>query len=312
MGIKALRRRLEHVVDSVDGIMGVAIHDSTTAEEIGVRADERFPMASVCKTPILIETFRRVDSGDLSLDTLVEITPETRTSGSGLLNYFDVGLKPTLRDLLLLMIVVSDNAATDLVLSHIGGPTAVTACMTNIKLPSIRLDRTIRQLLADISEAVEPTTRGMDYHEVTTFLEANPEISARFQDAAVVRTAIVQATAGRDEASPRDIARLYARLVRQECLTPESTQAALKILERQQLRNRLPRELPPNTRTCNKTGTLGPGTVTNDSGLIYIGDHPIAIAVLSRNVVQPPADTNSAVARIGRIVYDYYAAASIA
>src|SRR5689334_3313976 len=118
MGMKMLRKRIGSIVDWVDGRMGVAVHDVTTGEEIGVSADELFPMASVCKTPILVEAHRRVEAGTLSLTKRISITRATRTAGSGLLNYFDEGLRPTVGDLLLLMIVVSDNAATDLIIQQ--------------------------------------------------------------------------------------------------------------------------------------------------------------------------------------------------
>jgi len=84
--------------------------------------DEPFPMASVCKTPILVDVHRKAVAGSVSLDKRIEFTEAARTPGSGLFNFFDAGLQPTLRDLTLMMIVVSDNAATDLVLQGIGGP----------------------------------------------------------------------------------------------------------------------------------------------------------------------------------------------
>ena len=307
MGLAALRRKLQRVIAGVDGRMGAAVLDVESGEETCVGAEEFFPMASVCKTPILAATYRGVDAGTLSLDTRLEITDETRTSGSGLLNYMDEGLNPTLRDLLLLMIVVSDNAATDLVLQQVGGPQAVTAVMRELGLTEIRLDRTIKELLADISEAIDPRTRGLDYHALDKLFAETPNLQARFRDAEAVRAGIATATSGRDEATPRQMAALYGQIARTACATPESCKAIIKTLERQQLRGRLPRELPPGIRCCHKTGTLGPGTVTNDSGLIFIGERPIAVAVLSRAVVQPPAKTNTAIARIGRLVYDHFA-----
>ena len=306
MGIRMLRRRIARIVDSVKGVMGVFVLEVESGEEIGVNQDQAFPMASVCKTPILVHAYRLAEAGKVSLDTRIPLTRETRTSGSGLLNYFDEGLAPTLRDLLLMMIVVSDNAATDMVLAQVGGPAAVTATMAELGLPSIRLDRTIRQLLADISAAVEPRTQGLDYHALEALFTENEEVQARFRDRAAVQAGIRAATEGRDQATPQDIARLYAQIARSECASPDSCAAILKTLERQQLRGRIPRELPPGVRCCHKTGTLGPGKVTNDTGLLFIQDRPIAVAVLSREVTQEPYETNTAIARIGRIVYDHY------
>ncbi len=307
MGIKMLRRRIASIVDHVDGQMGVAVHDVTTGDEIGISADELFPMASVCKTPILVAAHRQADAGCLALGDRIEITHDTRVHGSGLLNFCDEGLRPSLRDLLLFMIVVSDNAATDLVLSLVGGPAGVTSVMRELGLADIRLDRTIRQLLTDIHLAIDPNAGRLDYHELEALLKTDDRVRAIFRDSARGFDAIQAATADRDEATPRDIARLYKLLARGECASKESCDTAMETLERQQLRGRLPRNLPPNVRCCNKTGTLGNGTVCNDTGLIFVDDRPVAIAVLSRDVKQVPSETNAAIARIGRAVYDHFA-----
>lgn len=307
MGMEALRRRLAGIVGRVQGVTGVAVQDVETKEEIGVRADEPFPMASVCKTPILVDAYRRADAGTLSLDSRLPITRETRTPGSGLFNFFDEGIQPTLRDLLLLMIVVSDNAATDMVLGQVGGPAAVTETMRTLGLPHIRLDRTIKELLGDIFTHLDARATGLDYHALETLVEENEEVAARFHDLDASRAAVTAATPGRDEATPRDIARLYAQIARNECAKPETCEAILKTLERQQLNTRLPALLPPFTRFCHKTGTLGPGTVTNDSGVLFVNERPVAVAALSKQVTQPPHATNTALARIGLAVYDHFA-----
>jgi len=308
MGLRRLHSKLAKLIDQVDGILGISVLDVEHGEEIGIRSEEKFPLASVCKTPILVEAYRQVDAGAFSLKKRIAITRETRTAGSGLLNFCDVGLKPTLRDLLLLMIVVSDNAATDLVLAELGGPEAVTATMATLGLPEIQLNRTIRQLLGDIQACIDSRTQGLDFHALTALFDSDAELVARFHDPERVRAAIRQTTVGKDEASPRAIAHLYGQIAQSACASASSCAAILQTLERQQLRGRLPRDLPPNTRFCHKTGTLGPGTVTNDSGLLFVDQKPIAIAVLSREVVQAPSKTNTDIARIGRAVYDHFAA----
>ena len=308
MGLKMLRRRIASIVDWVDGQMGVAVQDVTTGEEIGVASDRLYPMASVCKTPILVEAYRRVDAGTLSLKKRVLLTRATRTAGSGLLNYCETGLRPCISDLLLLMIVVSDNAATDLVLEEIGGPEGVTATMRNLGFSDIRLHRTIRQLIHDIHVRLEPTLKDLDYHALEARLKTDPQLDEILHDDGKVSSAVTGATEDRDVACPRDIARLYAQICRNECASEKSCEAILKTLERQQLRGRLPRNLPPRVRCCHKTGTLGNGNVCNDTGVIFVGDRPIAVAILSKEVKQDPAETNTAIARIGRVIYDHFSA----
>jgi beta-lactamase class A len=194
-----------------------------------------------------------------------------------------------------------------MVLRQIGGPAKVTETMRQLGLAGIRLDRTIRELLNDISTEIDPRTHNLDYAALQTLFDSEEDVKARFQDETIVRSAIQSATDGRDCATPREIARLYAQIATHTCASQDSCQAILKTLERQQLRTRLPRDLPANTRFCHKTGSLGPGTVCNDTGLLYLGERAIAVAVLSKQVRQEPALTNTTHARIGRAIYDYYA-----
>jgi len=308
MGLKALRRKIASIVDKVDGRMGVAVLDVTSGDETGVNEDELFPMASVCKTPILVGAYQQVDNGALDLAARVEIERGSRVLGSGLLNFCSEGLNPTVSDLLLLMIVVSDNAATDLVLKRVGGPAKVTAVMRKLGLSDITLNRNIKSLIKDVYVPIDPAAAKLDYYRFQALMESNKEAAERFRDPERVYSAVHEATQGRDVAAPRDIARLYGQIHRGECASAESCAAMLKTLERQQLNGRLPRNLPPHTRCCHKTGTLGSGAVCNDTGLIYIGERPIAVAVLSKDVRQEAQETNTAIARIGRAVYDHFEA----
>jgi beta-lactamase class A len=178
--------------------------------------------------------------------------------------------------------------------------------MRELGLEGIRLDRTIRQLLNDFHVAIDPIARGKNYFQLDRILEKDERLKALFHDNERIFAAVRATTADRDVATPMDIARLYAQIARNECAGKDACEAILKTLERQQLRTRLPRELPPRTRCCHKTGTLGTGTVSNDTGIIFVGDRPVAVAVLSREVKQDPAATNTAIARIGRVVYDHF------
>src|SRR6185503_13112104 len=98
-----------------------------------------------------------------------------------------------------------------------------------------------------------------------------------------------------------------AQIAENRCAGEESCKAMLDILDEQQLNGRLPRDLPAFTRFPHKTGTLGSGAVVNDAGILYLEDKPVAtVAVLSRDVKNPIHETNSAIAAIGRAVYDFY------
>lgn len=305
--MRALQAVMEQAADGVHGRFGVCLRDLKSGEEIGVRMDEPLPMASVCKIPILVAAYRRHEAGGLDLAERVTFTEANRCLGSGLFNAFDPGIQPTLHDLLLMMIVVSDNAATDLILDRLT-PAAVTQTMRDLGLPGIRVDRPIRDLLGDIMIALDPRLAGIRYGEWDALCEKHPDLKEKGENLEEARRAVNEAASDRDTATPRDMARLCAQIALRQCAAPESCEAMLDILDKQQLNTRLPRDLPAFVKFPHKTGTLGSGAVVNDAGILYIQEEPVAaLALLSRDVRNPIHETCAVHARIGRAVYDYYA-----
>jgi len=304
--MEVLQDLIESFVNEVNGIMGVCVRDLKTGREIGVRLDEPLPMASVCKIPILVTAYRKHEACKLDLTERLEITEQTRTFGSGLFNAFDVGIRPTVHDLLLMMIVVSDNAATDMVLAKLDEG-EVTRTMAGLGLKSIRVDRTIARLIGDYFIALDPGLEQMKLGEWDAYCEKIPGLKERGNNLEAIREAVNASASTQDVATVRDIAHLCAQISENRCASTDSCEAMLEILNKQVLNGRLPRHLPQVTRFPHKTGTLGSGAVVNDAGILYIDDAPAAtIAVLSRDVRDPLADTETTIARIGRSVYDHY------
>src|SRR3954467_7290898 len=98
--------------DGVD--VGVYALHFGSGREIGVNADRRYPTASTVKVPILFALYRKAIAGEIDLNERVRIAEHHRTAGSGVLQDLDLALEPTLHDLAMLMITVSDNQATDM------------------------------------------------------------------------------------------------------------------------------------------------------------------------------------------------------
>jgi beta-lactamase class A len=86
----------------------------------GHRSDEQWSAASVIKIPIMIEIFHQVDAGQRSLDELHTLTADDKTPGSGVLLEMHEGLNLTLHDLVYLMMSISDNTATNLLIDFAG------------------------------------------------------------------------------------------------------------------------------------------------------------------------------------------------
>jgi beta-lactamase class A len=138
-----VERALDALVDQAGGELALAAMNLTTGEEL-TRNDERpMPTASVFKLPLLVEVFRQSETGALDLDERVTFRAEDVVMGSGILRDFSPGLQPTLRDLAMMMVIVSDNSATNLLLDCVGGPQRVNATMRELGLASIVVHRRI-------------------------------------------------------------------------------------------------------------------------------------------------------------------------
>src|SRR5262245_46559019 len=109
-----LQRLLDAELARFPGRAGVWVKHLTTAEEAAVRGDETFNSASVIKIPVLVLAFQMVEQNQLSLGERITIRREDFRGGSGIFRHHDPGLQPTLRDVLLQMVITSDNTATDL------------------------------------------------------------------------------------------------------------------------------------------------------------------------------------------------------
>jgi beta-lactamase class A len=102
------------------GAGGVAAKRLETGEEIRVNADETTATASTIKVPILIELFRQIEAGALDLETPLPASAAARTVGSGILRELTEGIELSIRDHATLMIVVSDNTSTNVLIDLLG------------------------------------------------------------------------------------------------------------------------------------------------------------------------------------------------
>ena len=120
------------------GTGGVAAKHLGTGEEIRVNADAETGTASTVKVPILIELLRQVEAGLVDLETKIADSPATRTQGSGILRNLSPGIPLSVRDVATLMIVVSDNTATNMLIDLVGID-RVNATMTAFGFPRTQL-----------------------------------------------------------------------------------------------------------------------------------------------------------------------------
>lgn len=108
------------VLQAQAGTWAVSVRDLKTGRSWSYHGQERFNAASVIKVPILVEVFRQAEAGRFSLDQFLSLPEEEKVPGSGVLKELHAGLKITIRDAAVLMIVVSDNTATNLLMDLVG------------------------------------------------------------------------------------------------------------------------------------------------------------------------------------------------
>lgn len=135
--------RIADLAGQFTGQLAVAAEDMSTGERIEWQPELVLPTASVIKLPILLALLRQVEAGRARLGDRVSLTTEQQVGGSGVLKLFDGGLQPTVRDVATLMVAVSDNTATNLVLDVIGGVNPVNAAMAELGLDTIVLHNAV-------------------------------------------------------------------------------------------------------------------------------------------------------------------------
>lgn len=117
--LSKLENRLREIALRVDGVMGYCVLDLTSGERLGRLENEVFPTASSIKITILYELFKEADEGRVHLDQPQKLDPASRVGGSGILSELTAPLL-SLRDLAVLMVVLSDNTATNVLIDTLG------------------------------------------------------------------------------------------------------------------------------------------------------------------------------------------------
>jgi beta-lactamase class A len=147
-----LRERFEtevtEIAARVDGVLGVTILDLATGDRISVSGGMVFTQASAIKLPILVTLMRQVEAGEQSLEEVVTLAASDVVPGSGVLQQLTPGkVSLSLRDVATLMVTVSDNTATNMVIDRVG-MAKVDAEMARLGLSSTKLQRKMQDRTA--------------------------------------------------------------------------------------------------------------------------------------------------------------------
>lgn len=107
-------------VRPLPGTVCLWLENLTTGEAVHINPDVPVIAASVIKLAVLLEAFRRFDEGSLDPNELYAVQPEDKVPSCGALTYLHDGIRVTLRDLAVLMIILSDNTATNILIDRLG------------------------------------------------------------------------------------------------------------------------------------------------------------------------------------------------
>lgn len=287
-----LARAVEPHFAAFKGEVGFYVRHLVTGEETGHNADAPFLTASVFKIPVLVEVFRQAEAGRLSLDDTVTISRNAKLPGSGVLKEMSDGVTMTARDLAMLMIIVSDNTATDLLLDLVGKD-AVNATLRALGLERTRVDLTCREILYNL---LYPESVPAAEADVSTFRQwkVNPQSKS-----------LTDLTCN-DLSTAREISRLLEMIHDGRAANPSSCAVMITILKRQQVNDRIPLFLPRSIEVAHKTGEL-PG-IRNDAGIVHGPSGPYLFACFTRGL---PSEAEGCwhIGRLSKAVSDYFESA---
>ena len=237
-----LDARINEKIRNFAGSVAFYAKNLDTGKDYGFRPDARVRTASTIKLPILVAAFAAVQQGKATWQDTIEMRAEDKVGGSGVIRELEDGTKLTLRDLVHMMIVVSDNTATNLVLDRVPAD-FVNAEMDKLGLKQTRVLRKVLGKRGPEGQSREGRLPGFNGF-------------------------------GLGVSTPREMALLMEKLEAGEVVSPDASRAILEILERQQLKEGIGRRRADET--ASKSGSLD--ALRSDVALVRSNGGRIAMA----------------------------------
>jgi beta-lactamase class A len=267
-----LESRLTPLIQAHKGQVAIAVKGLRSGTSFFYHADDPMPTASLIKFPVMVEAYRQAAAKAVDLDRMVTLRKEDKVPGSGILTYhFSDGAAFPLRDAVHLMIVYSDNTATNLVVDRIG-IASTAATMEVLGYPNTKLHSKVFR------------------RDTSVF----PERSKEF---------------GLGSTTANEMVRLCEALDKRTLVSPAASDAMRAHLAACDDKDKFPRFLPPGTRIAFKTGSVD--DVRTAAGIIECPAEPVALCVLTKrnedHRYHPDNAGNRLCADVARAVYDQFA-----
>ncbi|MEW6546800.1 MAG: serine hydrolase [Bacillota bacterium] len=291
-----LATTVREVAARLEGNLSVRVADPLVEGAWGWRAEERCPSASVIKILIAWEAYRQAEAGMLGLDESARVPPDGVVGGTGVLHLLSPGVSLAWRDLVALMLAVSDNTATNLLIDRLGFD-AINATARALGLAQTVLQRKMMDFgarAAGRDNFMSATDAARLLGLLARGAQGAPNGAPR--DRRGEGTAAARAAADR-----RGEGTAAARAAGNRQISAASCRELLAVLEKQQFNHKLP-SLLPGVRCAHKTGEL-PG-LEHDAGVVYLADgRPLVVAVFTWDLKRN-SDGVRAIAEVARAAYE--------
>lgn len=268
-----LAEALLPLIKAHKGKVAIAVKNLATGESFLYHENDPMPTASLIKFPVMIEAYRQAQEKKIDLQKKVTLKASDKVTGSGILTaHFSEGASFPLVDAIHLMIVYSDNTATNLVLDEIGlKSTAET--MEKLGYSNTKIHAKV-------------------FHRETSVF---PERSEKF---------------GLGSTTALEMIRLCEALHKKELVSQEASEAMLKHMRACDDKDKFPRFLPPGTKVAFKTGSVNAAKTA--AGIIECGQGPVAVCVLTNDNEDQRWVTDNAgnrlCAEVARVVFEHFKA----
>ena len=227
-GLKRLEKEIARLAKGAQGVVGVGAIHIETGREVYLNKSAEFPMASTFKVPVAAKIFSLIEEGKVRLEDMISVEAGDLRLGSGTLSnlFDDPGVKLSVLNLMKLMLIISDNSATDLCVRLAGGTEAVTQYMRDIGIEGIRVDRPTLGLINDYLgiKGIEKDAR-ITPEELIELLKKIPSEEQK-------KAAETFNKDPRDTTTPEGMALLFKNIWNREILSEESSALLLDIMKR--------------------------------------------------------------------------------
>ena len=275
----ALHNILTRSSSEFPGKAGIWVKHLTTGETAGVRDGEIFNSASVIKLPVLVLAFQMADKGAINLDERITIRKEDIRGGSGIFRYHDIGLQPTFRDVLLQMVITSDNTATDLAIAKVGGVARVNAWL-----------------------------KESGYSDGQRLVQTTGDLFAKYNALGPNDDRNGKTNADRSywlgEISPRGVGLLLEAIEKKTIASTASCDAMLRMMRGQQAGARRLNHFI-TVPVAHKTGDFPP-VLANDVGIIYARSGPIVVTFLGNAITGNYGEAEDRIGRFAQQLVEYF------